>query len=86
MLNTIGIDKIDMVTVMIDPNRGCNRGFAFVEFETIKDAQVAYSKLQKKDVFGKNHSLNVAWAEPLKELDEEEMMKVINVKNFLWIE
>lgn len=77
MLNKIGIDKIDKVTVMINPNnRECNRGFAFVEFETIKDAQVAYTKLQEKGVSGKNQRLKVAWAEPLKELDEEEMLKV----------
>ncbi|KMT11315.1 hypothetical protein BVRB_5g109960 [Beta vulgaris subsp. vulgaris] len=80
LLNKIGIDKIDKVTVMINPNnRECNRGFAFVEFETIKDAQVAYTKLQEKGVSGKNQRLKVAWAEPLKELDEEEMLKVKTV-------
>ena len=77
MLLEIGIEKIDKVTVMIDPNKSdYNRGFAFVEFETSKDAQIAFKKLQKKDVFGKNLNIKVAWAEPLKELDEEEMLKV----------
>ncbi|KAL2900808.1 putative RNA-binding protein 46 [Bienertia sinuspersici] len=80
LLKKIGIGKIDKVTVMVDPtNTKCNRGFAFVEFETINDAQVAYMKLQEKDVFRKNQKLKVAWAEPLKELDEEEMLKVKTV-------
>lgn len=82
MLKKIGIGKIDNVTVMVDPNNTeCNRGFAFVEFETINDAQVAYTKLQEKDVFGKNQKIKVAWAEPLRELDEEEMLKVCYVKS-----
>ncbi|XP_021721258.1 heterogeneous nuclear ribonucleoprotein R-like [Chenopodium quinoa] len=80
LLNKIGIGNIDKVTVMVDSNNSeCNRGFAFVEFLTINDAQLAYTKLQEKDVFGKNKKLKVAWAEPLKELDEEEMLKVKTV-------
>lgn len=80
LLLEIGIENIDKVTVMVDPNNSeCNRGFAFVELETSKDAQIAYKKLQKKDAFGKNQNVKVAWAEPLKELDEEEMLKVKTV-------
>uniref|UniRef100_A0A5B6ZRL5 Putative nucleolin-like n=1 Tax=Davidia involucrata TaxID=16924 RepID=A0A5B6ZRL5_DAVIN len=80
LLQEIGIEKIDKVTVMADPsNIECNRGFAFLELETNKDAQNAYKKLQKKDVFGKHHKIKVAWAEPLNEPDEEEMLKVKSV-------
>ncbi|GAB4857222.1 hypothetical protein Ancab_015129 [Ancistrocladus abbreviatus] len=80
LLRDASIEKIDKVTVMMDPNNiECNRGFAFVEMETSKDAQIAYKKLQKKDAFGKNHNIKVAWAEPLKELDEEELLKVKTV-------
>ncbi|XP_059646489.1 nucleolin 2-like [Cornus florida] len=80
LLQEIGIEKIDKVTVMDDPNKiGCNRGYAFLELETCKDAQNAYKKLQKKDVFGKHQKIKVAWAEPLKEPDEEEMLKVKSV-------
>lgn len=62
---------------MVDPsNIKRNRGFAFLELETSKDAQLAYKKLQKKDVFGKNQNIKVAWAEPLSEPDEDEMLKV----------
>ncbi|KAK6942477.1 RNA recognition motif domain, partial [Dillenia turbinata] len=80
LLLEIGIEKIEKVTVMADPNNSeRNRGFAFVELETIKDAQTAFKKLQKKDAFGKQHNIKVAWAEPLKEPDEEEMLKVKTV-------
>ncbi|KAA8516882.1 hypothetical protein F0562_017300 [Nyssa sinensis] len=80
LLQEIGIEKIDKVTVMADPsNIERNRGFAFLELETNKDAQNAYKKLQKKDVFGKHQKIKVAWAEPLNEPDEEEILKVKSV-------
>ncbi|PSS23546.1 Heterogeneous nuclear ribonucleoprotein like, partial [Actinidia chinensis var. chinensis] len=80
LLQEIGIEKIDKVTVNADPsNIECNRGFAYLELETIRDAQNAYRKLQKKDIFGKHQKIKVAWAEPLSEPDEEEMLKVKSV-------
>lgn len=76
LLQDIGIEKIDKVTVMTDPsNMGRNRGFAFLELETYKDAQIAFKKLQKKGL-GKLRNIKVAWAEPLSEPDEEELLKV----------
>ncbi|XP_072986751.1 uncharacterized protein [Typha latifolia] len=80
LLHEIGIEKIDTVTVMADSSAaGSNRGFAFLELETNRDAQIAYKKLQKKDVFGKGRNVKVAWAEPLNDPDEEEMQKVKSV-------
>ncbi|KAK2982078.1 hypothetical protein RJ640_003203, partial [Escallonia rubra] len=77
LLKGIGIEKIDKVTVKADPNNvEFNRGFAFVEFETNKDAQNAFYKLQKKDMFGKHMKIKVQWAEPLIEPDDEELLKV----------
>lgn len=77
LLQEIGIENIDRVTVIVDHNNpDCNRGFAFIDLETNKDAQIAFKKLQKKDVFGKNRNIKVSWAEPLYEPDEEEMLKV----------
>lgn len=62
---------------MANPNNiEQNRGFAFVELETNKEAKIAFNKLQKKDVFGKNMNVKVAWAQPLVEPNEEEMLKV----------
>ncbi|XP_057971108.1 uncharacterized protein LOC131159903 [Malania oleifera] len=80
LLQEIGIEKIDKITVIPDlnnPERNC--GLAFLELETNRDAQSAYRKLQKKDVSGRHLKIKVAWAEPLKEPDEEEMLKVKSV-------
>lgn len=77
MLEKAGIEKIDKVTLKADPkNAERNRGFAFVELQTSKDAQTAFKKLQKKDIFGKNQVVKVAWAQPLTEPAEEEILLV----------
>lgn len=77
LLEKGGIDKIDKVTLKADQNNiEKNRGFAFVEFETCKDAQTAFNKLQKKDVFGKKQMVKAAWARPLSEPAEEEILQV----------
>ncbi|KAJ6815717.1 heterogeneous nuclear ribonucleoprotein Q-like [Iris pallida] len=80
MLQEVGIEKIETVTVMADSNNSdMNRGYAFLELESNKDAQIAYKKLQKKDAFGKGRNIKVAWAEPLIVPDEEEVKKVKSV-------
>lgn len=80
LLQEAAIEKIEAITVMPDSNNSdSNRGFAFVELETNKDAQNAYKKLQKKDALGKGRHIKVAWAEPLNDPDEEEMKKVKSV-------
>ncbi|CAI9097493.1 OLC1v1033932C1 [Oldenlandia corymbosa var. corymbosa] len=74
------VQNIDKVIVMANPNNfKQNRGFAFVEFQTTKDAQIAFSKLQKYDLFIKQMKIKVAWAQPLVEPDEEEILKVKSV-------
>lgn len=66
LLQKIRVQNIDVVTLMADFNNpGCNRGFAFLELETFRDAQIAYKKLSRKDVFGKGINIRVAWAEVL---------------------
>ncbi|KAL6585569.1 hypothetical protein OROMI_002213 [Orobanche minor] len=80
LLEKAGIKKIDKVTLKADPNNfEKNRGFAFLEFQTSKDAQIAFNKLQKRDAFGKKLTVKVAWAQPLIEPDEEEILKVKSV-------
>ena len=77
LLQRIGVENIDVVTLMDDCNNpGCNRGFAFLELETYRDAQVAYRKLSRKDVFGKGLNIRVAWAEPLDDPDEKQIQQV----------
>jgi RNA recognition motif-containing protein len=77
LLQKIGVENIDVVTLLADSNNpGYNRGFAFLELETYKDAQIAYKKLSRKDVFGKGLNIRVAWAEPLNGPDEKQIHKV----------
>ena len=77
MLQKVGITKIDEVSVVPDPeNTTLNCGFAFIEFETKRDAQMAYRKLQIKNVFGEYSKIKVAWAELLADPVEEEMHNV----------
>ncbi|WOL08906.1 hypothetical protein Cni_G17659 [Canna indica] len=79
MLQDIGIEKIDTVTVMADPHSAdTNRGFAFLELETNRDAHIAYRKIQK-NIFALGRNIKVAWAEPLNDPDEEQMQKVKSV-------
>ncbi|RLN34735.1 uncharacterized protein C2845_PM03G21570 [Panicum miliaceum] len=80
LLQKIGVENIDVVTLMDDCNNpGYNRGFAFLELETSRDAQIAYKKLSRKDVFGKGLNIRVAWAEALDDPDEKQMQKVKSV-------
>ncbi|KAF5783856.1 putative RNA recognition motif domain, nucleotide-binding alpha-beta plait domain superfamily [Helianthus annuus] len=63
LLQKIGIMKLDEVLVVPDPdNAKLNCGFAFLEFETKRDAQMAYHKLQNENVFGKRSNIKVSWA------------------------
>ncbi|CAD6343048.1 unnamed protein product [Miscanthus lutarioriparius] len=78
LLQKIGVENIDVVTLPADSNNpGYNRGFAFLELETYKDAQIAYKKLSRKYVFGKGLNIRVAWAEPLNGPDEKQIHKVL---------
>jgi len=82
-------DKVEEMTDVIvyanteDPKLP-NRGFAFLEFNSHKDASVARKKLMsgKIKVFG-NITPTVDWADPQEEPDEETMAKVktIYIKN-----
>ncbi|PWA40675.1 nucleotide-binding alpha-beta plait domain-containing protein [Artemisia annua] len=80
LLQKVGITKIDEVSVVPDPeNTELNRGFAFIEFETKRDAQMAYRKLQIKNIFGECSEIKVAWAESFADPVEEEMHNVKSV-------
>ncbi|PKU74108.1 Polyadenylate-binding protein 3 [Dendrobium catenatum] len=64
----------------MDPkNTDCNRGFAFLELETNRDAQRAFKKLQMKDALGKGRNIKVSWADSFRIPDEEDMQKVKSV-------
>ncbi|KAI3743361.1 hypothetical protein L1987_61068 [Smallanthus sonchifolius] len=80
LLQKVGIKKIDEVLVVPDPdNTELNCGFAFIEFETKKDAQMAYQKLQNENVFGKHSNVKVSWASPSVDPVEEEIHNIKSV-------
>nr|XP_043610329.1 multiple RNA-binding domain-containing protein 1-like isoform X2 [Erigeron canadensis] len=80
LLQEIGITKINEVTVVPDSeNTELNRGFAFVEFETKRDAQMAYLTLQNKNVFGKHSKIKAGWAKSVADPVEEEMHNIKSV-------
>uniref|UniRef100_J3MJ08 RRM domain-containing protein n=1 Tax=Oryza brachyantha TaxID=4533 RepID=J3MJ08_ORYBR len=74
LLKKIGIENIDSVRLMPDSkNPVCNRGFAFLELETSRDAWIAYKKLSQKNAFGEGLNIRVAWDEPSNDPDEKDM-------------
>ncbi|KAL4560626.1 hypothetical protein LXL04_032779 [Taraxacum kok-saghyz] len=75
LLQKNGIRNIDEVSVVPDPkNPKLNRGFAYLELVTKKDAQIVYNRLQNKKIFGNYSKIKVTWAPPLTDdLVEEEI-------------
>jgi RNA recognition motif-containing protein len=80
-LKTFGIETVEELTLMEDPQlEGVNRGFAFIEFGTHKEALRAFRRLQQADaIFGTERSAKVAWAQPLNEPDEDTMSQVHSI-------
>lgn len=77
-LKKFAIENVEDITLMEDPQlEGVNRGFAFIEFNTHKEALNAFRRLQQADaVFGTDRSAKIAWAQPLNEPDEDIMSQV----------
>ncbi|KAJ7532432.1 hypothetical protein O6H91_13G003100 [Diphasiastrum complanatum] len=80
-LDTYKIEKLEDVTLLEDPqNQGQNRGYAFLEFTTHKDAMRAFNRLRQRDaIVGGDRTAKVAWAQPLGEPDEDTMAQVKTV-------
>ncbi|CAN6463665.1 unnamed protein product [Victoria cruziana] len=81
-LKDYGVDGVENVTLVADTqNEGLSRGFAFLEFSCHLDAMHAYKRLQNPDViFGHpERTAKVAFAEPLREPDDELMAQVKSV-------
>lgn len=74
----------DVIVYISSEDKKKNRGFAFLEFGTHKDASLARRRLMsgKVKVFG-NISPTVDWADPVEEPDDEVMatVKVVYVRN-----
>ncbi|XP_026225024.1 probable RNA-binding protein 46 isoform X2 [Anabas testudineus] len=77
-----------VVDVIVYPNstdKNKNRGFAFVEYESHKAAAMARRKLIPGTFQLWGHSIQVDWAEPEKDVDEEVMqrVRVLYVRNLM---
>ncbi|KAM9836867.1 putative RNA-binding protein 46 [Aulostomus maculatus] len=67
---------VDVIVYPSSADRSRNRGFAFVEYESHKAAAMARRKLIPGTFELWGHSIQVDWAEPEKDVDEEVMQRV----------
>ncbi|XP_056627433.1 probable RNA-binding protein 46 [Triplophysa dalaica] len=76
---------VDVIVYPSAVDRTKNRGFAFVEYESHKAAAMARRKLIPGTFQLWGHTIQVDWAEPEKELDEETMqrVRVLYVRNLM---
>jgi len=75
-----GVSRVSDVIVYPDVrDKSRNRGFAFVEFETHRDALMARRRLIGTGVQLWGQTLAIDWAEPEPELDDDIMNKVCPV-------
>ena len=70
-------DLTDVIVYLSPEQKGKNRGFAFLEYDTHKAAALARRRLQSGKVYVWGMSIpKVEWADPQEEPDEEVMSKV----------
>ncbi|TNN36791.1 putative RNA-binding protein 46 [Liparis tanakae] len=67
---------VDVIVYPSSTDKSRNRGFAFVEYESHKAAAMARRKLIPGTFQLWGHSIQVDWAEPEKDVDEEVMQRV----------
>ncbi|XP_041635010.1 probable RNA-binding protein 46 [Cheilinus undulatus] len=76
---------VDVIVYPSSVDKSRNRGFAFVEYESHKAAAMARRKLIPGTLQLWGHSIQVDWAEPEKDVDEEVMqrVRVLYVRNLM---
>ncbi|XP_055084879.1 probable RNA-binding protein 46 [Periophthalmus magnuspinnatus] len=76
---------VDVIVYPSSTDKSKNRGFAFVEYESHKAAALARRKLIPGTFQLWGHSVQVDWAEPEKDVDEEVMqrVRVLYVRNLM---
>uniref|UniRef100_A0A8C5Q3P0 Probable RNA-binding protein 46 n=1 Tax=Leptobrachium leishanense TaxID=445787 RepID=A0A8C5Q3P0_9ANUR len=76
---------LDVIVYPSATDKCKNRGFAFVEYESHRAAAMARRKLIPGTFQLWGHTIQVDWAEPEKEVDEETMqrVKVLYVRNLM---
>ncbi|XP_030609018.1 probable RNA-binding protein 46 isoform X2 [Archocentrus centrarchus] len=67
---------VDVIVYQSSAEKSRNRGFAFVEYESHKAAAMARRKLIPGTFLLWGHSIQVDWAEPEKDVDDEVMQRV----------
>uniref|UniRef100_A0A665U4Q2 Probable RNA-binding protein 46 n=1 Tax=Echeneis naucrates TaxID=173247 RepID=A0A665U4Q2_ECHNA len=76
---------VDVIMYPSSTDKSKNRGFAFVEYESHKAAAMARRKLIPETFQLWGHSIQVDWAEPERDVDEEVMqrVRVLYVRNLM---
>ncbi|GAB6028810.1 APOB1 complementation factor [Chamberlinius hualienensis] len=76
---------VDVILYNSPRDKSKNRGFAFVEYESHRAAAIARRKLLPGRILLWNQQIQVDWAEPEPEVDEEIMatVKVLYVRNLM---
>ncbi|XP_022805999.1 APOBEC1 complementation factor-like isoform X2 [Stylophora pistillata] len=76
---------VDVIVYPSAQDKTKNRGFAFVEYSSHRDAAMARRKLMTGKIQLWGHQIAVDWAEPEQEVDEEIMdqVKVLYARNLL---
>ncbi|KAJ8262444.1 hypothetical protein GJAV_G00166560 [Gymnothorax javanicus] len=76
---------VDVIVYPSATDKSKNRGFAFVEYDSHKAAALARRKLIPGTFQLWGHSIQVDWAEPEKDVDEETMqrVRVLYVRNLM---
>ncbi|CAG9841024.1 unnamed protein product [Diabrotica balteata] len=72
-----GVVDVIMYPENFDPKK--NRGFAFIEFATHKQASLARRQLTPHNLILWNRELYVNWSEPIPDVDPETMANVTNL-------
>ncbi|ESN92124.1 hypothetical protein HELRODRAFT_89884 [Helobdella robusta] len=82
-LVTVGVKDVIVYTDIYDKSK--NRGFAFVEYNTHRDAAMARRKLVPGRIKLFGCTIAVDWAEPEREVSDDVMLmvKVLYVRNLL---
>lgn len=70
---------VDVIVYPSAQDKTKNRGFAFVEYSSHRDAAMARRKLMTGKIQLWGHQIAVDWAEPEQEVDEEIMNQVCNL-------
>ncbi|KAK9525127.1 hypothetical protein VZT92_017457 [Zoarces viviparus] len=84
-MTTVTDGVVDVIVYPSSTDKTKNRGFAFVEYESHKAAAMARRKLIPGTFQLWGHSIQVDWAEPEKDVDQEVMqrVRVLYVRNLM---